>query len=462
VSTKKTVTRRHFLKTTSAGAAAAPLAASLAAEARPARRPNVIVIMTDDQGYGDAGCFGADDVETPALDRLAAEGVRFTQFYSAASVCSPSRAGMLTGRHPIHAGLPGNASSQPGNPGMSSEQVTMADMFRAAGYATAHVGKWHLGYTPETMPNAQGFDYSFGHMGGCIDNYSHFFYWAGPNRHDLWRNGEEIHLPGEFFPDLMVREAAAFMEAHREDPFFLFFPMNTPHYPYQGTPEWLERYREKGVPYPRDLYGAFLSTQDDRIGQLLDTVDELGLREDTIVVFQPDHGHSEEERAHHGGGSAGPFRSAKFSLFEGGIRLPVMMRWPGRLPEGVVRDQMLHGCDWLPTLAELAGVPLLDEDIDGKSIVPVIVDDAPTPHAVLHWWVEPQTQWAVRRGPWKLLGNVRDETATGALLTEADRRLFLANLEEDPAETTNLAESHPEVRDELHQLHQTWAAGIEA
>ena len=176
-----------------------------------AERPNVIVILTDDQGSVDAHCYGAQDLETPAMDSIAAHGVRFTQFYSAAPVCSPSRAGLLTGRYPLRAGLTGNASSHKGGPGMPP-QATLAKMFKAAGYATAHIGKWHLGFTPETMPNGQGFDYSFGHMGGCIDNFSHFFYWEGPNRHDLYRNGQEVYYPGRFFPDLMIEEAHRFLE----------------------------------------------------------------------------------------------------------------------------------------------------------------------------------------------------------------------------------------------------------
>ena len=163
---------------------AAPLAGN------PAGRPNVIVILTDDQGSADAGCNGAKDLATPAIDSLAARGVRFTRFYAAAPVCSPSRAGLLTGRYPLRCGVTGNCASQRGAPGaLPVGEKTIADMFRAAEYATAHVGKWHLGYTPETMPLARGFDRSFGHMGGCIDKWSHFLYWSGPNVHDLWRDG---------------------------------------------------------------------------------------------------------------------------------------------------------------------------------------------------------------------------------------------------------------------------------
>ena len=155
--------------------------------------------------------------------------------------------------------------------------------------------KWHLGYTPQTMPNGQGFDHSFGHMGGCIDNYSHFFYWQGPNRHDLWRNGEEIFEDGKFFPELMAAEAGKFIQQNKDKPFFMYFALNSPHYPYQGYAKWLKHY--KNLPYPRNLYAAFLSTQDEAIGQLVGTVDRLGLRKNTIIIFQSDHGHSHDSLA---------------------------------------------------------------------------------------------------------------------------------------------------------------------
>jgi arylsulfatase A-like enzyme len=419
------------------------------------RQPNVIVVFTDDQGTVDANCYGATDMTTPGIDLLAETGVRFTQFYAAAPVCSPSRAGLLTGRYPVRAGVPGNVSSQKGGAGMPPEQVTFAETFKAAGYATAHIGKWHLGYTPETMPNGQGFDYSFGHMGGCIDNYSHFFYWQGPNRHDLWRNGKEIYHDGRFFVDLMLDEASAFIERNRERPFFIYFAINMPHYPYQGEEHWLDYYRD--LEYPRNLYAAFVSTLDARIMRLVKKVDQLGLREDTIFVFQSDHGHSCEERAHRGGGSAGPYRGAKFSLFEGGIRVPAIIRWPGHLPEGVVRDQIAHSCDWLPTVAQLCGVPLQNKDIDGHSLVDVIhTKTAQSPHDVLHWTIG--NSWAVREGDWKLIGNPRDTSDKGPI--GADDKLFLVNLAEDASEMTNLAQRNADVVKRLKDTHDAWAASL--
>ncbi|MCA9247765.1 MAG: sulfatase-like hydrolase/transferase [Planctomycetales bacterium] len=426
-----------------------------------ATRPNVVIIFTDDQGSIDAGCYGADDLETPGIDRLAARGVRFTQFYAASAVCSPSRAGLLTGRHPVRAGVPSNATSRQGEAaGLPSEEITIAETMKAAGYATAHIGKWHLGYVPEKMPNAQGFDFSFGHMGGCIDNYSHFFYWNGPNRHDLWRNGREVHRAGHFFPDLMVEQAAEFIEAHREQPFFMYFAMNTPHYPYQGDAAWLERYAD--LPYPRNLYNAFVSTLDARIARLLDVLDQLQIAENTIVVFQSDHGHSVEDRAHRGGGNNGPYRGNKFTLFEGGIRVPAMIAWTGHLPAGEVRDQMAHSCDWLPTIADLCQVPLLDRAIDGQSIAEVIRSDVASPHETLHWQigVGGKAQWAVRRGDWKLIGNA-NPPADGPELTGEDRKLFLSNLDQDVSEAKNLIGDHREIAAELQTLHTQWEQSLD-
>ncbi len=420
-----------------------------------AGKPNVIVIMADDQGSVDLGSYGATDLVTPHTDALAARGVRFTQFYAAAPVCSPSRAGLLTGRWPVRAGVPGNCASQQGGKGaLPPSEITMAEMFKSAGYATAHIGKWHIGYTPDTLPLAQGFDHSFGHMGGCIDNFSHFFYWSGPNIHDLWRNGTEVYHDGEFFPDLMVREASQFMEANREKPFFIYYALNSPHYPYQGDAKWLEHFKD--LPYPRNLYAAFVAAQDERLGDLFVKLDELGLRGKTIVVFQSDNGHSTEERAHFGGGSAGPYRGAKFSLFEGGIRLPAIISWPGSLPENGVRDQTAHSCDWLPTLAALTGVGVPAVPLDGRSLVPVLHDAAAaSPHdgSALHWQVGegPRADWAVREGDWKLIGRSRD-TSKGGDSPIVEMQLF--NLAEDPAEANDLGAQYPEQIRYLRELHE--------
>lgn len=437
------------------------LAVAATASASQPRRPNVLLIYTDDQGSVDVNCYGATDLVTPHMDALAKTGVRFTQFYSAAPVCSPSRAALMTGRYPQRAGLARNASSQPGGTGMPTGQLTIAEMLKSAGYATAHIGKWHMGYTEDEMPSAQGFDYSFGHMGGCIDNYSHFFYWSGPNRHDLWRNGKEVWHDGEFFPAMMVNEACNFIEKNKQRPWFVYWPINTPHYPLQGTAKWREKYKK--LPSPRSKYAAFVSTTDECIGQLLAKLEELKLRDDTIVIFQSDHGHSTETRTFGGGGSAGPYRGAKFSLFEGGIRVPAMISWPGHLPEGEIRDQMCTACDWLPTIAALCRVPLPKRKLDGRNIVPVAQSaDAASPHDVFHWQSGGSNlgpQWAVRQGPWKLIGNPKD-TSNKAPVTK-DEKLFLANFDKDVREMKNLAVDHPDVVDRLKALHDAWIKEVQ-
>jgi arylsulfatase A-like enzyme len=209
----------------------------------------------------------------------------------------------------------------------------------------------------------------------------------------------------------------------------------------------------KQLEYPRNLYAAFLSTLDARIGRLLRQVDQLGLRDDTIIVFQSDHGHSCEERAHRGGGSAGPYRGAKFSLFEGGIRVPAIISWPGHLPEGAVRGQIAHSCDWLPTVAELCGIDLLEDDIDGRSLTNVIRSEtADSPHDVLHWTIG--NSWAIRQGNWKLLGNPKDTSEKGPL--GADDKLFLVNLAENAEEMRNQADQQPEIVKDLKAKHEAW------
>jgi len=424
------------------------------------RKPNVILILADDLGSVDLNCYGAHDLATPNLDALADRGIRFTQFYAAAPVCSPSRAAFITGQYPQRAGVPGNVSSKAGNTGMPVATQTVAELFGANGYVAGHVGKWHLGYTPATMPSGQGFVETFGHMGGCIDNYSHFFYWNGPNRHDLWRNGKEVFHDGEYFPDLMANDAIRFIEQHREQPFMLYWALNTPHYPLQGTDKWRKHYADLDA--PRKMYAAFVSTTDEIIGRVLAKLDELKMRENTIVVFQSDHGHSTEERTFGGGGSAGPYRGAKFSLFEGGIRVPAMVSWPGHIPQKSVRHQMATGCDWLPTLVSLCDLDAGQRKFDGKDISSVLKSaDAPSPHKVFHWESgggKNNRQWAVRKGDWKLIGNPNDTSNTAAL-TKGDRR-FLVNLSDSVHELENTAAQHPEIVKELEQLHDDWIKNV--
>jgi len=446
-------TRRDFLKVLGMTAGSLIVPSVLFGQRRAARKPNVLLIFTDDQGTIDVNCYGSKDLYTSNLDRLAKEGTRFTQFYVGAPVCSPSRAALMTGRYPQGAGVPGNVSSQPGNAGMPTEQITIAEMMKSAGYATGHVGKWHLGYTPETMPNGQGYDSSFGHMGGCIDNYSHFFYWSGPNRHDLWRNGQEVWRDGEFFGELMVDECKKFIDENKDQPFFLYWAINMPHYPLQGKEKWRKKYQHLDA--PRRMYAAFISTMDEMVGRVVRHLDESGLRDNTLIIYLSDHGHSVEQRTFSGGGSSGDFRGHKFTLWEGGIRVPCIASWPGRIPHNAVRDQMAISIDWMPTIAEYCGLKPPEHKIDGKSIVPVIEsENAPSPHKVLHWETSRGKHWAVREGDWKLVHNGPATDYKGRKLPQAET--FLSNMALDTTETKNLAKSNPDIVKRLTNFHEQW------
>jgi len=313
-------------------------------------------------------------------------------------------------------------------------------------------------------PNQQGFDYSFGHLVGCIDNYSHFYYWGGdsnyvggPNRHDLYRNNEEVFLDGQYFPDLMVREAKQVIEKKSEDPFFIFFAMNTPHYPYQGYAKWIKYYREKGVKHPRDLYAAFLTTQDEKIGELIGLLEEHDLREDTIIIFQSDNGHSTETRAYHGGGYTGPYRGAKQCLFEGGIRVPAAISWPGKIPSNQFRDQLSVNVDWMPTLIELCGFKTDTQDMDGKSLMPIINNGkAPSNHEQGYCWEfnrRGEATWVARKGKWKFYANPYDTSRRDYTYNE---KFVLFDLENDPGESINLYDKEPQVVAELKALYKKW------
>jgi arylsulfatase A-like enzyme len=428
------------------------------------KKPNVIIIYTDDQATLDVNVLGAKDLVSPHMDQLLLSGTTFTQFY-ASPVCSPSRASLLTGKNPQRAGVPGNAGQDLSRKsGLPPSEYTMAEMFKDNGYSTYLIGKWHLGYQPEMRPNQQGFDYSFGHLVGCIDNYSHFYYWGGdnnyvggPNRHDLYRNNEEIFLDGQYFPDLMVQEAKQVIEKKSEKPFFIFFSMNTPHYPYQGYAKWIQYYREKGVASPRDLYAAFLTTQDEKIGELIALLEENDLREDTIIIFQSDNGHSTETRAYHGGGYTGPYRGAKQCLFEGGIRVPASISWPGKIPANQFRDQMSVNVDWMPTLIELCDFNTDTSKMDGQSLMPIINNKkAPSNHEQGYCWEfirRGVPTWVARKGKWKLYANPYDTSRRDYTYSE---KFVLFDLENDPGESINLYDKEPQVVAELKTLYKTW------
>lgn len=460
------LTRRGFFRAAGGACGAATACASQAG------KPNVVIIYTDDQGTLDAGCFGSEDIHTPNIDALASRGVRFTQSY-AHTVCCPSRSQLLTGRVPQRSAVTNWLSNNPldeNERNMLASEVTLAEVLRDHGYRTGLAGKWHLGAKPGHQPQDQGFDEAFGHLGGFIDNYEHKFLHSNPQRppfHDLYRNGQEVFEDGRYFPDLVVREATRFIVENKDRPFFLYCAFNVPHYPEQADPKFLKLY--DGLPMPRRSYAAMITTTDDRIGQVLRALDAWGLRDNTIVVFMSDNGHSTEVfsnwgvsyGAHGGGGNTGRWRGAKASLFEGGIRVPSVLSFPGRVPEGETRDQAISNMDFFPTILEFCGAEPPSYAVDGRSLAAVLQSrDAPSEHAVFHWmW---QDQWAVREGDWKLIGNGRD--TTGLQSPHAPRKemgeLYLANLAEEKPEAANHVARRPDLVDRLRRRHEEWLRDV--
>ncbi|MCY4596932.1 MAG: sulfatase-like hydrolase/transferase [Bryobacterales bacterium] len=457
-----TLTRRGFL-----GAVGGAMAAAAQATTRTGK-PNVVIIYTDDQGTLDAGCYGSDDIHTPNIDALAARGVRFTRAY-AHTVCCPSRSQLLTGRVPQRSGVIDWLSNHPMDENarnMSVDEVTLAEVLRENGYRTGLTGKWHLGAKPGHQPLDQGFDEAYGHLGGFIDNYEHEFMHSKPQRppfHDLYRNGEEVYETGRYFPDLVVREATRFIVENKDHPFFLYCAFNVPHYPEQSDPKFAKMYDSMAM--PRRSYASMITTTDDRIGQVLRALDLWGLRDNTLVLFMSDNGHSTEEftnwdvnyGAHGGGGNTGKWRGAKASMFEGGVRVPSILSLPGVIPEGETRDQAISNMDFFPTILELCGVDPPGYEIDGKSLGPVLESaDTPSQHHEFHWmW---QGQWAVLVDDWKLIGNGRD--TTGLQSKHAPRKqmgaLYLANLSDEHPESTDHATDRPEVVARLQKAHEDW------
>ncbi|MBN1489334.1 MAG: sulfatase-like hydrolase/transferase [Phycisphaerae bacterium] len=436
------------------------LAAALPGTVTVGRPPNIVILYADDLGIGDVGCYGCRDIKTPNIDALARSGIRFTNYYSAAPLCAPSRAAMLTGRAPARTGLSlsANIPSAMGEAGMRTEEITIAELARSRGYATAALGKWHLGSTPETQPNGQGFDLFVGHHASCIDSYSHMYYASEPYYHDLYRNRTEIRRDGVHLVDLITDEAIQFLDAHAEKPFLLYVAYNVPHYPMVAPGRFFEQYAD--LPASRRDWAALTNHMDESIGRITAHLDTLGLTRDTIVFFSSDNGAPNASRRGEGGGSNGPFREYKRSLFEGGIRMPAVIRWPAKLPAGQVREQLAVATDLFPTIADaISAAPPDDRTYDGETWLPWLRDGAAPGHDVLFF--EWNDQHAVRRGKWKVVRNGfinqninRQNRATG------EDAVFLADLEADPGERTNLRRQHPDVAERLLKLHDAWRTSI--
>ena len=432
-------------------------------------RPNVVILFTDDQGTTDANCYGSDDLHTPNIDKLAATGVRFTQAY-AHTVCCPARAALLTGRYPQRSGVnhwtQGDMNSKKGI-NMALGEVTLAEALKSAGYRTALFGKWHLGAHRDFGPKQQGFDEFFGIRDGFIDNYNHYFL-HGTGFHDLYEGTTPVKAGGKYFPELMVERSLKFLDQNKDRPFFLYVPFNIPHYPEQSLEKFEALYADMEDPARRS-YGAIVSTTDHYIGQILEKLEALKLREKTIVIFMSDNGHSEETgnrirvddhksglpKDHFygasGGGRTGKWIGHKGNFLEGGVRVPAVVSFPAKLPKGEVRGQIVTVMDWFPTILELCEIqqPAGSPQLDGHSLLPVIrAADAESGYrGVLHFqW---HRQWAVREGDWKLIG----------FDGKAKANLYWLGGEEP--ERKNFAAEKPEIVARLRKLHEQWSAEVQ-
>ncbi len=429
-------------------------------------RPNFIIVYTDDQGYGDLSCMGDTHVRTPHLDALAASGTRFTDWYSNSPVCSPSRASLMTGQYPAHAGVRRILGGERETAGLPEGKPTIASALREEGYRTALFGKWHLGVSPEAMPHNFGFDEWFGFLAGCIDYYSHLFYYGQARGldpvHDLWADGEEVWRNGEYITEMITDRSVEFIQDAAGDgqPFFLYVAYNAPHYPMHAPAEYMQRFSH--LPWDRQVMAAMLSAVDDGVGEMVAALERYDIRGNTFIFFSADNGPSRETRNWldgtadpYYGGTTGRLRGHKASLFDGGIREPAMMSWPARIPAGQVIEQVGAMMDVFPTFLSAAGADMAKYKLDGKDVLPMVAEGTPSPHEEIFWEYGEQT--ALRRGDWKLVlnGLLRDGSP-------AADPVHLANLAEDMGETTNLAEEQLDFASELKATAEQWREEIEA
>lgn len=407
-------------------------------------KPNVVLIMVDDLAYADLSCYGSKLQRTPVLDRLAAEGVRLTSFYSGATVCTPSRMALLTGAYAKRLGWQGGVVGfgvKPHN-GLAPEALTIAEAFKSAGYRTGMCGKWHLGDTPELSPNSQGFDTAY------------YIKKSNNQCRKIWQDGELVteRFDNRRLTENFTREAIKFIKANREKPFFLYLPFTAPHFPAQAHPDW------KGKS-ANDEFGDVVEELDNRLGDIFEALSSAGLDEKTLVVFLSDNGTDPCQKKW---SRRDPFRGMKWSSLEGGTRVPCIVRWPGVVPAGRTCDALTSAIDLTPTLTHACGIDLSKlpngiPKLDGVNVWDTLLGkdgEHPRKH-LLYWtgWAKPE---AIRVGEWKLFfTEVKD-------IEDSDKGPVLIHLNEQPGELGNLCEKHPEKVQEMKTLADQLLADIEA
>lgn len=444
--------------------------AMVVATVAAAARPNVVVILADDLGYGDVGANGGTAIATPHIDALAERGVRLTQGYVSHPVCSPSRAGLMTGRYQQRHGWEFNPAGRDRVAGMSTEEQTIADVMRAAGYRTGLIGKWHLGSQRQHHPVSRGFDEFFG-----MAKSGSIYIDAGASEVESWggvRAGPSIMVRGldeevvveQYLTDRFTDEAVDFIERHARVPFFLFLSHKTPHTPLQATAKYLDRYRHIADDAAR-IYAAMVASLDDSVGAVVSVLEQQDIREDTLIVFLSDNGCAEYVA---GACSNAPLRGHKRYFQEGGIRVPFIVSWPDRLPEGSVFEHPASSLDLMDTFLAAAGhAEASDDSVD---LIPYLDGtEAAPPHDYLFWRSGPN--YAVRDGRWKLIRYNRSDLSKrdhpGRLAPPEDgwpsdspngQITLLYDLANDPSERVNYAPGRPEVVERLVEAWERWNA----
>lgn len=418
-------------------------------------KPNIVFILADDLGYGDLSCFGQTNFSTPNIDRLAAEGVKFTQFYAGSTVCAPSRCVLMTGLHTGHCYIRGNAKMN-----LRPEDVTVAEVLKEAGYTTGLFGKWGLGHEGSTgVPTKQGFDEFFGYLDQHhAHNYYPAFLHRGEERvtlrNDVPGNGDfgrgVSTNKAEYSPDLILDEALSFLDRHHDEPFFLYFATTLPHANNEAKEKGMEipdlgRFKAKDWPEPQKGLAAMVERLDGDVGKLMDKLEEHGVDENTLVIFSSDNGpHNEGGNDAEYFDSNGPLRGTKRAPYDGGIRVPTIARWPGHCPAGTESDHVGYFGDFMATAAELAGESA-PEGLDSLSFVPALLGKKDQPqHDFLYWeFYEQGSFQALRMGDWK-----------AAVRPIGGTEVELYNIAKDIDESENIADQHPEIAAEALKIMQ--------
>jgi len=418
-------------------------------------KPNIVLIVADDLGYGDLGCYGSPLNKTPNIDTLAQGGLRFTDFHSSGPMCSATRAGMLTGRYQQRFGtnFDGALSGESNVPGegLPLEAVTIAEVLKAQGYTTGMFGKWHLGYAPPLTPPNQGFDEFRGLMTGDGDHHTHIDRSGNPD----WWNGDKLEPDEGYNADLLTDYSVDFIQRHKEKPFFLFVSHLSIHFPWQGPNDPAQR--EAGTEYHDDKWGiipdrsnvqphvkAMVENLDANTGKVLDALKAAGLTENTLVIFTSDNGgyltYGDDFKNI---SSNGPLRGQKTQLWEGGHRVPMIMSWAGKIQPGTT-DEMGHSTDLFPTFAKQAGAPIAGMPLDGVDLNPLLFEGKSLPERML--FLRKGDAGAVRSGPWKLVYQ--------------EGEVWLSNLDDDIGESKNLAADLPEKVGNLRDAWKAWEADV--